>query len=75
MRFARESYTFVTKWGLVRYVRLPKGYLSSEDCYKKRLDDILAHSQRLLKRVDKNHLHDDNSRMDDHWWRVIEFLM
>ena len=70
----RHYTTFVTQWGLFRYVRAPQGYLSSGDGYNRRLDDILAHFERLLRCVDDSMLHDDESKMEDHWWRVIEFL-
>ena len=70
----RHYTTFVTQWGLFRYVRAPQGYLSSGDGYNRRLDDILAHFTRLLRCVDDSLLHDSDKCIEEHWWRVIEFL-
>ena len=68
----RHYTTFITQWGLFRYVRAPQGFLSSGDGYNRRFDDILAHMTRLVRCVDDSLLHDDN--LEEHWWRVIEFL-
>ena len=68
----RHYTTFITQWGLYRYVRAPQGFLSSGDGYNRRLDDILAHMTRLVRCVDDSLLHDNN--LEEHWRRVIEFL-
>jgi len=70
----RHYTTFITQWGLFRYVRAPQGFLSSGDGYNRRLDDILAHFERLVRCVDDSLLHDDDDKLREHWWRVIEFL-
>ena len=66
--------TFITQWGVFRYCRAPQGYLSSGDAYNKRFDQITKHINRLLRCVDDNLLHDIATDLEQHWWRVIEFL-
>jgi len=70
----RHYTTFITPWGLYRYKRAPQGFLSSGDGYNRRFGDILAHITRLVRCVDDSLLHDDKAKMEEHWWRVIEFL-
>ena len=70
----RHYTTFITPWGLYRYKRAPQGYLSSGDGYNRRFADILAHITRLVRCVDDSLLHDDKANIEEHWWRVIEFL-
>ena len=70
----RHYTTFVTQWGLFRYIRAPQGFLSSGDGYNRRLDDILTHLTRLVRCVDDSLLHDGDDKLREHWWRVIEFL-
>ena len=70
----RHYTTFITLWGLYRYKRAPQGYLSSGDGYNRRFADILAHITRLVRCVDDSLLHDDKANIEEHWWRVIEFL-
>ena len=64
--------TFITQWGLYRYLRAIQGYVSSGDGYNRRFDEIVQHIIRLLRCIDDSLLHDLD--MSEHWWRIIEFL-
>ena len=70
----RQYLTFATNLGLFRYMRAPQGFLSSGDGYNRRLDDLTSHIQRLERCVDDSLLHDKKEDVDQHWWRVIEYL-
>ena len=70
----RKYLTFATNLGLFRYMRAPMGFLSSGDGYNRRLDDLTSHIQRLERCVDDSLLHDKKGNVDQHWWRVIEYL-
>ena len=70
----RHFTTFITPWGLYRYKRAPQGFLSSGDGFNRRLDDILSGFQRLIRCVDDSLLHDPEESLEEHWWRVMEFL-
>jgi ribosomal protein L44E len=70
----RHYTTFITPWGLFRYIRAPQGFLSSGDGYNRRLDDILAGLERLVRCVDDSLLFDDDNKLRKHWWRVIDFM-
>ena len=70
----RRYTTFATSLGLLRYKRAPQGYLSSGDGFNRRVDDITSHIDRLERCVDDSLLHDDQTDMEGHWWRVIDFL-
>jgi len=70
----RKYLTFATNLGLFRYMRAPQGFLSSGDGYNRRLDDLTSHIQRLERCVDDSLLHDKKEDVDQHWWRVIEYL-
>ena len=67
--------TFITQWGVYRYCRAPQGFISSGDGYNKRFDDITKHILRLLRIIDDSLLYDDQSDLEQHWWRVIDFLI
>ena len=64
--------TFITEWGLYRYIRGLQGFLSSGDGYNRRVDEITRHFIRLLRCIDDSLVHDVT--LEEHWWRVIEFL-
>ena len=66
--------TFITQWGVFRYCRAPQGFLSSGDGYNRRFDQIVKHIVRLLRCIDDSLLHDVQTELEQHWWRVIEFL-
>ena len=70
----RHYITFATSLGLIRYKRAPQGYASSGDGFHRRVDDILLDVQRMERCVDDSLLHDPDSDMEWHWWRVIDFL-
>ena len=70
----RWLFTFITQWGVYRYCRAPQGFVSSGDGYNKRFDQITKHFLRLLRCIDDSLLHDPQSNIAQHWWRVIEFL-
>ena len=44
--------TFITPWGTYRYCRLPQGYLSSNDAYTRRYDELIKDVPRKVKCVD-----------------------
>ena len=71
----RHYTNFITPWGVYRYKRAPQGFLSSGDGYNRRLDDILTHIMRLLRCVDDSLLHDRKIDMEEHWWRVMDFVI
>ena len=70
----RHLTTFTTPWGLFRYRRAPQGFLSSGDGFNRRFDDITSHMQRYERIVDDSLLYDPVSNLEEHWWRVIEFI-
>ena len=70
----RWLFTFITQWGVYRYCRAPQGFVSSGDGYNKRFDQITKHFLRLLRCIDDSLLHDPVADIEQHWWRVIEFL-
>ena len=38
------------------------------------MDDIVSDVQRMERCVDGSLLHDPNTEMEGHWWRIIDFL-
>ena len=44
----RPLTTFITPIGVFRYIRAPQGFLSSGDGYNRRMDEILAETERLV---------------------------
>ena len=70
----RWLFTFITQYGVYRFCRAPQGFVSSGDGYNKRFDQITKHFVRLLRCIDDSLLHDPQSDIAQHWWRVIEFL-
>merc|ERR1711911_443587 len=70
----RHLLTFSTSIGLLRYKRAPQGFLSSGDGYNRRYDDLTRHIQRMERCVDDSLLHDDVKQLEDHWWRVIDYI-
>ena len=64
--------TFITPWGVFRYVRAPQGFLSSGDGYNRRMDEILQGLERLARCTDDVCVWDDT--LEAHWWRVIDLL-
>jgi hypothetical protein len=57
--------TFITPWGLYRYLRLVQGFVASGDGYNRRFDEIVQHIVRLLRCVDDSLLHDMD--IEEHW--------
>ena len=70
----RHYTTFCTQWGLFRYKRAPQGSSLSGDAYNRRFDEVTMNIQRLLRIVDDCCLHDPAASLEEHWWRVINFL-
>ena len=70
----RHLLTFSTSIGLLRYKRAPQGFLSSGDGYNRRYDDLTRHIQRMERCVDDSLLHDNEKQLEDHWWRVIDYI-
>ena len=70
----RHLTTFITPWGHFRYKRAPQGFVSSGDGFNRRFDDVSSHVQRCERCVDDSLLHDPETEMSEHWWRVIDYL-
>ena len=70
----RHYTTFITPWGRYRYKVAPQGFLASGDGYSRRYDKIIADVERKTKVVDDTLLWDSENSLEDHWWRVIDFL-
>ena len=70
----RHLTTFITPFGRYRYARAPQGFLSSGDGYNRRYDAILSDFPRKERCVDDCLHHDDEDKLEDHWWRTIDFL-
>ena len=70
----RHYTTFATSLGLLRYKRAPQGYVSSGDGFNRRVDDIVSDVQRMERCVDDSLLHDPDTDMEGHWWRIIDFF-
>ena len=70
----RHLLTFSTSIGLLRYKRAPQGFVSSGDGYNRRYDDLTSHIARLERCVDDSLLHDNEENLEQHWWRVIEYI-
>ena len=70
----RHLLTFSTSIGLLRCKRAPQGFLSSGDGYNRRYDDLTRHIQRMERCVDDSLLHDNEEQLEDHWWRVMDYI-
>ena len=68
----RHLTTFITEWGRYRYRVAPQGYVSSNDGYSKRYDEIIEPVLRKAKVTDDTVMWDRD--LEEHWWRVIDFL-
>ena len=66
--------TFITPWGRYRYCVAPQGSAVSGDAYNRRYDEILGGVQRKTKCVDDTVLWDADDGLEEHWWRMIDFL-
>ena len=71
----KDKFSFMTEsHGKLRYCRAPQGYTASGDAYTHRYDRIVAPVERLIKVVDDSLLYDDKTDIEQHWWRVIDYL-
>ena len=52
--------TFITPWGTYRHRRLPQGFLSSNDAYTRRYDEVIKDVPRKVKCVDDVLLWDES---------------
>ena len=49
--------------------------MASGDGYNQRYDDIISGVDRKTKCVDDVIMWDDDDSIEDHWWRVIDYLI
>ena len=70
----RHFTTFITEEGRFRYCVAPQGYLASGDGYNQRYDDIIADVRRKTKCVDDVIMWDDDDSIEEHWWRIVDYL-
>ena len=71
----RHLTTFITEEGRFRYCVAPQGYLASGDGYNQRYDNIIADVPRKTKCVDDVIKWDDDDSIEEHWWRIIDYLI
>ena len=71
----RHLTTFLSPTGhRYRYLVAPQGYASSGDGYNRRCDEICSSFERHKRCVDDNLLYDSHDSLENHWWRIIDFL-
>ena len=70
----RHLTTFITSFGRWRFKQAPQGFLSSGDGYNRRFDAILADFDRKERIVDDTLFYDEDNKLEEHWWRTIDFL-
>ena len=70
----RRFLTFTTNLGLFRYKKATQGFLSIGDGYNRRLDDLTSHIKQMERCVGDSLLHDKDGEVENHWWRVIDYL-
>ena len=61
--------------GKFRYTRCPQGASFSGDAYNRRHANITAEVPRKETVVDDTCLYDDSKELEQHWWRVIDYLV
>jgi len=71
----RHYTTFITPWGRYRYKVAPQGFIASGDGYARRFDEIIADIERKSKCVDDTIMWDDDEDLENHWWRMIDFII
>ena len=67
--------TFLTEDGRFRYRVAPQGFMASGDGYNQRYDNIIANVPRKTKCVDDVIQWDDDESIEEHWWRIIDYLI
>lgn len=70
----RHLLTFITEFGRYRYCVAPQGFLASGDGYTYRYDEIISDVPRKTKIVDDTALWDGEEDIEEHWWRIIDYL-
>ena len=71
----RHLTTFLSPFGhRYRYLVAPQGYASSGDGYNRRCDEIFLSFERHKRCTDDNLLYDPHASLEEHWWRIIDFL-
>ena len=66
--------TFITEFGCYRYCVLPQGFVASGDGYTYRYDETIADVPRKSKIVDDTVFWDSINNIEEHWWRMIDYL-
>ena len=72
---SKKLTTFISMEGKFRYTRCPQGASFSGDAYNRRHANITAEVPRKETVVDDTCLYDDSKELEQHWWRVIDYLI
>ena len=72
---SKKFTTFISMEGKFRYTRCPQGASFSGDAYNRRHANITAEVPRKETVVDDTCLYDDSNELEQHWWRVIDYLV
>ena len=72
---SKKLTTFISMEGKFRYTRCPQGASFSGDAYNRRHANITAEVPRKETVVDDTCLYDDSKELEQHWWRVIDYLV
>ena len=67
--------TFLTEDGPLQHNRGPQGCSVTQDAYTQRYDSILKDVPRRQQVVDDTLLYDPVEQIEEHWWRIIDFLI
>ena len=65
--------TFTTEWGHFMYLRMPQGYLASDDAYTHRYDEIIKNVLHKIKIVDNILLF--NKNIEDAFYHTLDYLL
>ena len=68
----KDFTTFVTPWGRYLYLVAPQGFLSSNDGYCQRFDEVTKDVDKLKRCVDDNLLWADS--IEEMFWRTCKYL-
>ena len=72
---SRKYTNFITMEGKFMYTRCPQGACFAGDAYNRRHATITADVLRKETVVDDTCLYDDLEDLEQHWWRVIDYLV
>lgn len=72
---SRKYTNLITMEGKFRYTRCPQGACFAGDAYNRRHASITAEVLRKETVVDDTCLYDDLAELEQHWWRIIDYLI